>query len=319
MLSGAGSLPVFRGASILAVLVLLLPGCMGGGHKGSGSPDSALPELQATSTTGVIRAVVVDEAIRPLAGANVSVQVPDHDPIVRSTDAAGFAGFEGLDPGNYLVEVKRPGYISAQQSVEVVAGKDDPAPAKFLLTRIVGDPPFYVEREVEAFMQCAVGFLHGSANLCFIANYYPCFALHTAGQQCPGNLTTDTSGVPLGYFLDYQRAPDWTQVEMVWKSTQPVSGELSLRVDIETPDGSIVYANSTAGPSPIYATFNRTEADDNDLGTKNEVFLESFTETDTVGVTVQQELRYFVHAFYGYTPPDGWRFTNDGTVPQPPY
>jgi hypothetical protein len=35
-------------------------------------------------------------------------------------------------------------------------------------------------------------------------------------------------------------------------------------------------------------------------------------------LTVQQEITYFVHAFYGYRPPPGWRFTTDGDVPAPP-
>jgi hypothetical protein len=33
---------------------------------------------------------------------------------------------------------------------------------------------------------------------------------------------------------------------------------------------------------------------------------------------MQQRFTVFTHVFYGYIPPAGWRFTDEGVVPLPP-
>src|ERR1051325_10998784 len=106
--------------ALLAVSLLLLAalaGCAGGGGRGgtgttgSGGP---VPTLTASSTTGVIRAVVVDEGIRPPAGANVSVLQGSSVLRTATTGADGFAGFEGLAAGSYFLRAAKRGYADVQ-------------------------------------------------------------------------------------------------------------------------------------------------------------------------------------------------------------
>lgn len=310
--------PPMRALLLAAPLLLaILAGCS---DSPAARPVEDVPRLQATSTTGVIRALVVDEAIRPLAGVTVTVRGAQSEPVSAITGDDGFAGFQDLRPSTYVVEATRPGFSPVTQTIAVEAGVDDPPVAKFLLVRETGERPFYVELAIEGFMQCAVGAVGGSANVCFIANYYPCFVQQTAGQACTGNLTSDKSFANLAFLQDYQRAPDLVQVELVWESTQTVSPDLLLRVNIQNSTSfSIDYANRSGGPSPRLVTLNRTIADEYGLGTTHAATLETFTSSATVGATVNQRIQYFVHVFYGYLPPVEWRFTSGEPVPQPPY
>lgn len=304
-----------RLAAPLVVLLIALAGCSGGGGGEPDGPDP-VPPLAATPTTGVIRAIVIDEAVRPLANVTVAVETAGAEPQVVKTNQEGFAGFEGLAPGDYLVTASRLGYITARQSATVVANVNDPPVTKLLLTADPVNAPYFVERQYEGFMQCAVGAAGGSANVCFIANFYPCLVQETAGQPCTGNLTSDFSYFEVPNILEQQRIPDWVQAELVWESTQSLSPELLLRMDI-VGDSGIEYVNTTGGASPVFATFNRTEAEEYELGTRTGLALEAFTSSDTVGATVNQKITYFVHAFYGYTPPPGWRFSDASSVPTP--
>lgn len=83
---------------LVAGLVVPLAGCSQGG-----SPDEAdvnLPDLglEATATTGLIRGVVVDEAIRPIEGAKISLQAGSASQETTTTPEGAF-GFDGLEPG----------------------------------------------------------------------------------------------------------------------------------------------------------------------------------------------------------------------------
>ena len=306
---------------VALVSALVLAGCNSG--EGGGDPSDEGPVLVATETTGVIRAVVIDEAVRPLSGVQVRVETPTGQ-VNQTTDADGFAGFEGLEPGTYFVEANKPGYVSARQSVAVVADDDQPPFAKFLLARLAGESPFYSEKQYDGFLQCAAGGAGGSANVCFIANFYPCLVAQTAGQACPNNTTSDRSYFVVSFIQDNARAPDWIQAEMMWDNTQTVSKELMMRLDVvDLASGDIVLANSSRGESPIFATFNRTVGDEEGIGTNATIALEAFTSSNVgmnpVGLAYNQKISYYVHAFYGYTPPPGWRFSDGGGVPQPPY
>jgi hypothetical protein len=295
-------------------MAALTAGCTGGSDPAKG-PDE-VPQLQATETTGVIRAVVVDEAVRPIAGVNVSVAQGGGQPAATAiTDADGFAGFEGLQAGTYFLKATRRGYLDAQQSVDVVAGVGDPKVSKLLLQRRAGDLAFYQEFKIDGFLECSATI----GNWCFIANFYPCLVEQTAGQPCTGNLTNDNSYFVIDAPLrGLQRVPDWLQVEMVWDSTQALGSSMDVRLDFLS-DGGVTIDNSTEeeGPSPLLVDVNGTELQENKIGTDRFLAIETF-HGGLTGAAVEQRFTDFVHIFYGYAPPEGWRFSEDGTVPPPP-
>lgn len=315
--------PEPRGWGAVAACVLAaaaLAGCTGGGDAGDSAKaaTSEPPALQATATTGVIRGVVVDDAIRPLANASVQARGPGGANHTVSTDRDGFFGFTGLAPGTWYVTARKLAHETAQQSVEVAAGVDDPPAVRMLLAAVPGAQPFLTEAKVEAFVQCIVP----GANVCAIVNLYPCAV---AGYCEP--ILDDTSYV-LYYdpLVALQRPPDWFQTELVWESTQGVSPDLAMLASAHEPaDGASRDERQAAarGPSPLVLAWDRSNASAWDMGTKKGVSYEIFGHMEqtsalgSLGFVVNQRVTFFLHGFYGYAPPAGWQFSRDGDVPPP--
>jgi len=310
-------------AAWLLLAAAVLAGCAGGQHKATG-PDPA--------TTGAVDVLVVDDAIRPLAGANATLLHDGAAAASNATGADGLAHFRGLAPGAYVLHVARKGYLDAQQNLDVAAGAAAPV-AKVQLAVQAGGLAFYQEFKIDGYLECSAS----EGNWCGIANYYPCAAEKLAGQQCSANLTDDRSLISIDKpFTDLQRVPDWLQLEMVWQSTQAVSPYLTVRIDLDTGPNSASIDNRTPnliGPSPLLLTYPPAWMKAWGLGLNHSMTIETFhggpapvCDADPsgqglcilAGVGVQQRFTDYVHAFYGYLPPDGWRFSTDGTVPQPP-
>lgn len=93
-------------AAFALPLLLALAGC-----SDSGGAEEPEP------TTGTIRGFVLDEALRGLAGANVTVAGSR----LVTDDAGGFVA-ANVTPGSYAVAAEAPKYLARQASVDVVAG-----------------------------------------------------------------------------------------------------------------------------------------------------------------------------------------------------
>jgi hypothetical protein len=301
----------------------------------TGAPDTQDFEslqLKATDTTGLIRGVVVDEAIRPLANATVVLQIPSA-PRQIQTGPDGLFGFDGLDPGTYLLRVSRFGFSDIQQTAEVVANVPQPPIVKVVLFRIPGLVAFVEAFVWDGFMECGTNNLiacagpnAGSQIVCSV----------TSGNQppvpptvptCLGNLTNDEFTI----FHDITAGADHLQSELVWDSTQALGDRLALllRYGSRTQfDGGFYNGslNRSEGSSPVYATVNATDLEDADVGITNGLVLAIFpgrTEATVgqpvgFGAAVAQRWTTYTHAFHNYMPPVDWRFTADSTVPPPP-
>jgi hypothetical protein len=304
-----------------ALLSLVLAGCTAGTANPSASSTSGPPPLQATATTGVIRGVVVDDAIRPLGNVSVAAHGPNGENRTATTDLQGFFAFQALAPGGWFVKAHKRAYSDVQQDVDVAAGVGDPRVVKLQLMAIPGLAPFVNSFTVDAFVECIIP----GANVCAILNLYPC----AVAGYC-NNATSDTSYV-LVYepLVALQRVPDWTQAELVWDSTQAVSDWLNIRYSAHEPaDGAGLDARQAGarGPSPIVMPLNHTTAETWETGVKKgisyEIFgcMEAVTPyiTGCVGFVLNQRVTFYFNVFYGYEPPEGWVFAKDGTVPPPP-
>lgn len=89
------------------LLVLLLAGC---------TSDSKGPPAP---TTGSIQGFVLDDALAPIVGANVTVTGFNHTFV---TDSLGSFILTNVTPGNYRVSAEAPRYYGKQSPVDVVAG-----------------------------------------------------------------------------------------------------------------------------------------------------------------------------------------------------
>jgi hypothetical protein len=103
----------------LTALVVLVAGC------GSPAPDGAPglgPDvtLDEDSALGVIAGVVVDQAIRPVAGATVELEGTGRN---TTTDAGGSFLLRDVEPGTHFLTASGGGISDVQTSVEVRAGE----------------------------------------------------------------------------------------------------------------------------------------------------------------------------------------------------
>jgi hypothetical protein len=136
---------------------LVLAGCSSApSDTSSGTPLAQPDEVQATDSTGGVRGVVVDQAIRPIKGATVSVSGSG---ATRNTtsDAAGTFVVSGLPAGTYLVKASHPFYETAQQPVDVKAGVKTPPIVKVQLNQKVSDRPYMTTLLFKGFVVCSVG------------------------------------------------------------------------------------------------------------------------------------------------------------------
>lgn len=359
-----------RAASGLFVTLILLSGCTGGGAGGADDDiERSLDELDldATETTGIIRGVVVDAAIVPLAGVTINVRSVDAN-LTTETKEDGLFGFDGLKPGEYFVSATKAGYGAVQTSASVVAGVDDPPIVKI---RLEADPslqPYFEERVYEAFIGCSVTSPTVSVALCDVLGPV---------KEATNNeflVTYEVTGKPW-----------WIQSEAIWDSSQPTGDDLSLSLT-DFSSGPQRTVADARGKSPIYFGVNRTVAEqygyepgnntltirlfstttqgtdnvdeetfqgpyrdsvypalngtgapqayeDNVVGNdptgllnnpfsnpeclEDAVLFNTCFDLGGIGLVVNQRVTVFTHVFYGYTPPEGWRFSEDQEVPRP--
>ncbi|MEA3136518.1 MAG: Carboxypeptidase regulatory-like domain [Thermoplasmata archaeon] len=308
-----GALPV---AAVLCLA--LLSGCSGSPAADAGDdadPASQL-DLQATETTGVIRGVVVDDAIRPIANATVTARGAGPER-TASTSGDGAFGFEGLEPGTWFVSAEKLAHKGGQASVEVDAGVDDPPLVKLLLVFVPGAAPFVTEAKVEAFVQCIIP----GANVCAIVNLYPCIL---AGL-CDPTMEDTSFDVLHDEIVPLQRTPDWLQTEIVWESTQAATPGLGIQYsnyDAAAP-GRGETSSVVRGHSPLLYSMAADTLGEWGVGTTKGIGHEIFGHMDetsavgSLGFVVNQRVDFFFDVFYGYTPPEGWRLSVDGPA-QPP-
>jgi hypothetical protein len=319
------------------LLAAALSGCSGGqGKDPAKDVDFGALGLEATDSTGVVRGVVIDSAVRPVAGARVAARGPDGAAASAQSNEQGAFGLDGLAPGDWFLVVNGTGYRETQVSVGVVAGVAEPPVVKVVLEADPSAAPYVNAFVFDGFLECSFRAV--------VIGYALCSG--TANDRFSESYTPD--GVP-----------DWWQSEMVWESTQAFGSELSLDISCLSgdpcPDAQVLI-NRSEGESPLVVTINRTQAEAFQLGAGQDVDIRVFAfgrhDTDLVdddsvnqqlnstsgglihcvewpavfdacmrfggvGVILSQKFTVYSHEFHRYTPPAGWRFTVDGPPPAP--
>lgn len=297
---------LFRsGLAVLALLSVALAGCAGGG--GQDPIVEEVPELEVTSTTGGIRGVVVDDAIRPVKGATVEVES-----IARSatTDETGLFTFTGLEAGTYFVKASHPLYDVQQQSVEVVAGIADPQPVKFLLNRIVPQDPYLVTLKYDGFIVCSANLIGAYSEECGEGVGVPCEVPPPVGCQRhggQGNNEVQFDFVP-------ELGAKSIVVEQVWEATSAAGSAFFTPVSTEWSCLPVCSGNgliSMDGPSPLHGYIDEETMLDNEVvpgETVVSVFTWSSIDTNPVGVILNQPFQTFVTVSYYLPLPEDWSF-----------
>ena len=257
--------------------------------------DFGLEEVE--ERFGVIRGVVVDDALRPLAGALVELKDTDRN---ATTNDEGLFAFKDVPPGLYFLQSTLAQYEAYQTSVEVVADVAEPEIVKVRLQRVPGTEPRVVIGNYDGFISCslripAAGFVDG------------CGVFGGIGLG-------STQRVELQY-----EGPNllWWQGELVWDPSSPTSERLCLDVSSEThADGPV------CGPSHLMQTMNRTHVEVGDLEEGESFELVTYPDHLAAGASgnliVQQSFQFVHLAFYNFVPPEGYSFVTDGQPVLPP-
>jgi hypothetical protein len=317
---GRVRLPVLAAACLLGLVV---SGCGGKSASASDGPDV---DVRSTATTGVIRGVVVDTAIRPIAGVVLKVQARDRV-LATNSSATGAFGFQGLEPGTYFVQAHKLGFADVRVGVDVRAGDDTPPVTKVGLVPDLAARPYVDAFVFKGFIECSVP----AIALCSVPN---------VGLQIAGILTCDDpvnktpapcvrqDNATSDHFITWYpiaQTPDWVQTEMVWSATAETGKQLTLYHSYSGKDhvGIMGTYGTATGPSPLLLTSDRKASESIKLGSETDLAVRAFSggmEQDPsgfAGASVEQDFTAYTHVFYGYTPPVGYRFSADGDPPPP--
>lgn len=294
------------------MLAGMLAGCSG---PAGSADDGGGPAVDGLALEGV----VVDEALRPIAGANVTTA----GGLTNTTGLDGLFRFDGLEAGVYVVVASKAGFADAQAQT-VLADTQDAALVKLILIADASSLAFVEAYAIDGFVECGVYFIVGYFAACSGPNTVSTIACPaTGGAVCAGNVTGDRSLI----LLPLDRAPDWLQFEAAWDATTEASRVMMVqtgstnRTAVATGDLEII--NETVGPSPNLNIIAGQDLEESGLGKDVDslIYMRLHTAPNPgaggAGLAVQQPFKLLIHVFFGYTPTPGWRFSEDPTVPPP--
>ena len=295
-----------KGSAVAVMAALMLAGCA------ANAPAEAEPvadftdlDLAATSTTGIIRGIVVDDAIRPVGGVTVTLQTESGPRESKSTEDGVF-GYEGLPGGTYFLAAAKPGYVGAQVSTEVVPGVAEPPITKILLALDPASAPYVTTIVWNGFIECSMRAGTGPADQGSVG-VNGCNDLPVAGQW---------NNQDVNFPLTVAGMPSLIQGEMVWEDTQSLGSGLSFVVGPYSC--ADVKWNRADGPSSLVILLNQTDLEgEDDFASDGGLCYRAFSYTAEEsahmgGLVVSQRFDAYFHIFYNFLPPEGWKFSVDG-------
>jgi hypothetical protein len=297
----------------LAMALLLLAGCAQGGGTAEGTEAAA-------ADTGILQGIVVDDAIRPLAGVRVEL---DGD-VNGTSDAAGAFQFGGVPPGAHVVRATKAGFSDTVAQADVRAGEATPL-LKLVLITDLSTLAYAETQAIEGYVECGMYGASFRYATCGTGNVASLIACSTA-NVCLGNVTEDRYIV----VQRFAQQPDFLVAEVVWTATQDLGKEMQVYIGTATPEDLAAAStndyNGTIGPSPLYVTMDKTMLVDSKLGFEAMFLSQTFAAPTLkpcefgacgVGLVVQQRFTYYLTSFFGFEPEKTWRFVSDGP-PLPP-
>jgi hypothetical protein len=247
----------------------------------------------------------MDDAIRPLAGADVQVVGQGSR---RVTGDDGAFAFGGLAPGDYVVKASKEDFAERQVTVHVVAGDESPEVVRLLLAANASLQPYANVQKWSGFLACGVGTDGGGQAG---RSVLPCAAI-----QSTGVVHSDTVH---DFPFNSAEVPAWAQAEMVWKGTQAFGND--LKMDFPSTGlnvgGNGSWAASAGGSPLTVAVDTPTIVGALGSGASNIEVRVLPGSTQPVTVTLQQGFDVFMSYFFGFTPRDGWTFVADGACDAP--
>lgn len=313
-----------RVGALLAIIVagVVLAGCSGSGDPGEPEPQDEASfedlDVQATDTKGILLGVVVDEAIRPIAEAQVTLRMADASVLEQVTDDNGRFAFGDLEPGTYFLVVKHGLYLEAQTSAEVVAGDNEPPVQRIQLQRRFAQDPYMEILPYDGYLACA--YSAGVSSTC--VNDYTRLAGAVPGCEggCLKEYNVSQTG---GNIREYTTAisPGWQTLvfEMTWVPSLTGTGtELGVTVSYFNRTSTSHWYGNAVQANPLRLQFDvgvpgpnqNLEPELIPAEGMNDLFV-FFGAGD---LAVNQKFQSFQTNFYYGVPPEGWSFV-EGDLP----
>lgn len=270
----------------VTLAALLLAGCTNDGPAaeavtlGDGT-QVELVEVENTATTGSISGVVVDEAIRPLAGVNVSLVGPG---LTTVSNQNGLFVFEDVVPGLAVVKANGTGFLAAQTSTDVFAGNT--AKVRIVLLADPTPQPYHQTLKFDWYDEAGVALVDFAVDLFgrgIINETVPPFC-----DVCYFEFEVDgpfEDAIVEAVWEDNLATPAENATEYYWTLRGVASNEY---------ESDYFYSPGRAlAPGATYA---------------GETLLSINLAADENWVTYQQEAELFVTIFYLEGAPSGWSF-----------
>ena len=256
-----------------AFLALLLAGCAG--EAGPERPPSALDDVEvepAAAGKGAVAGLVVDETIRPVVGASVTIAGAE----AAKTDEDGVFILDALEPGLVLFSVSAEGFRPIQTSAEVRAGET--AEVRVQLPRDLTPQPYQVTYAHEGFMQAWGGI----------------------GQYELENLEGGSGICDCRVYFTPEDGASTIVLEAYWEDSVPDPGGLAeFYWVVEQPEGEGYDADYCFSPCLAHIGFASHEFQPG---------VEAYARLDgpDLWVEAQQSFRLFVTLWYNGDAPEGW-------------
>lgn len=292
----------------LALAALALAGCT----EPPKAEDLLMDDL------GSITGVVVDAALRPLAGAVATIPAQPQVPAATTGEDGSFR-FDGLRLGLHVVQVEKPGYLSA--AVTASSSADPVAPVvNVVLEPLAETQPYVVLETFDGVLDCGVG----SAVVFGLTT--GCLQTASSGLAvvCNGADPVPPTGVCLSQTDPYFRVATrgnmtMAQAELTWEPTLDGAELLLLVYVFDEAEQVVGGVGSVSGPPFLVVPMNRTVVEENDLGGANHAGLYVSAGSRTAAnVVAQQPFRAFHTAAYFFELPAEWAFARDGLPTLPP-
>lgn len=273
-----------RGLALALLLTTVaLAGCSGGGGGGDGDGHGTLKpkdiDVDPKSGLGAITGVVVDQAIRPIAGAEIGLLKDGQN---ATTDEGGLFSFVDLEPGAYFFTVTATGFLATQGQAEVVAG--EAASTRVLLQQDLSPVPYHNTIVKDGFID------YGASIATFAVNLVVDEFTDEDICNCYVQFDTDPGAVAIVIEATWDAAiecPPGTADTMYWQ--------------IYEGDTENIHIQSNFMAHPIYAVIDKNEAWD-----ANQTSFEASITEGADCPRYQQQYKAFYTIWYLEFPPEGW-------------
>ncbi len=299
----------------LSMLLISLAGCADSAPVEEDDGYDGIITGPTDDDRGVIRGVVVDDTIAPLAGASVAIEGQEGK--ATTSNEEGRFAFANVEPGFVQLLVDMDGYGEVRMQVSVEAGVKTPAIIQVQLYPDPSELPFVQPLTFNGYLDCSISSPAYRVAVCSLPGLDMVF---------DDNFMTTYSGLGPN--------PDYIQSEMIWESTSPAGDAMMMTLEADVLDGGEI-GDDAQGLSPLIIKSDKERINASRFSDTiiQRVFNYEYPGTAPpvpvcgvpnpihggtmcvkgVGATLQQKFDIYTHVFYRTAPSADWQFSTHGS------